>query len=157
MIETFVIVFLVLFLFCIIGYFVSTEKQYLQLTGESSSAGNTVNGCGTWMYGGKVLDKEQLQIYGIDILEHEKYYYLKLNEEQEEYLNIKEPIVKFKTVFVALFFIPFVPLKTQIVIKKDNDEFYLFPTEMYWKQSFSVLSFTYFGLFLIFLLWYLWS
>jgi|APFre7841882654_1041346.scaffolds.fasta_scaffold08638_5 hypothetical protein len=119
-----------------IGYLLAPKERFLKpLENKKGSTVYRLNGFGTCMHGWKVLDEEQLKYYGLEQFEHEGKMYW--------------PLAKFKTIFVALLWIPFIPLKTQIIIDKGDGSFYAFPVEFYRKQAFGVLFISYFIIFII--------
>jgi len=132
----FLALFGIITLICFLGVLLSPNKRFLKmLDNKKGSTVYRVNGFGTCMYGWKVLDEEQMRFYGFQLVEQGgKWYY---------------PIARFKTIFLAGFWIPFIPLKTQIIIDRGDGSFYPFPVEMYWKQAFTILTITYFGFFFL--------
>lgn len=118
---------------CFILFLLIPDKKYLEISGKGGSTVYRINGFGTCMYGRKILDEEQLQYYGFEQFEHEGKMYW--------------PPAIFKTIFITALWIPLIPIKTQIIIDRNenwhDDSFYAIPVKMYWKQAFAILSFSY--------------
>lgn len=137
---------------CIVGYLVSPDKKFLKvLENKIPKGAHSINLIGTVMYGSKLLTKEQLKHYGLEISSwHKKYY-----EEYGPYLkglplSMRKFFPQIQTTFISFIF-PLIPLRSQIVFNIEEDKsdpdfkkkFNAIPIELYWKQAFFILSLSY--------------
>lgn len=133
---------------CVIGYFVSPDKKFLKvLENKTPKGASSINLIGTVMYGSKPLTREQLKYYGLEPTEwHEEYYKKYGSDLRDLPFSMRKYFPQIRTKFISIFF-PLIPLQSQVVFNIEDlgieERFNAIPVELYWKQVFFILSFSY--------------
>lgn len=132
---------------CVVGYLLTPNDKLPQILVNKKVGGATsINGCGTVLYGFRVLTKAELMNYGIELSEFYREKYNRYWEEKEKGKIILDRLYlpTFRTKFIAILYIPLIPVSSQISWKiKEGvmeEQFYAILTKIHWKQVFAILS-----------------
>lgn len=155
-IEYFIAIFIGLTIVCLTGFVASPNKRFLKILeneeGVSAEAMMIwgVIPIGTMFLGSKPLNLEQLRFYELEPPEEIKQLYMHHSGNVKDMsISERKYLPKFRTKFLT-FFIPLIPIRTQIIFNEEKrgiifreGKFNVIPVEMYWKQAFFILSFSY--------------